>query len=82
MAFIEIAYWKIILGLTLGTVCSFGIVSFGFGDFLTLLVTALLFFGAYGFVLLITHEKLTIEIFSQILGKISKRGRKDEKSAV
>ena len=69
-AFREIAYWKIVLGLVLGTACSYWCVSFDFGNFITLLVTACLFFGVYGIVLLFTREKLTIEMLSQILDKI------------
>ncbi|MCD7790142.1 MAG: flippase [Bacteroides thetaiotaomicron] len=75
-AFRRISYWKILLGLILGTACSYWFVSFGFGSFLTLLVTACLFFGAYGVVLLITREKFTLEIFNQVLEKLKTMVRK------
>ncbi|MCD7824770.1 MAG: flippase [Clostridiaceae bacterium] len=75
-AFQKIAYWKIFLGLVLGVVCSYWFVYFGLDNFLTLLVTACLFFGAYGIVLLITRETLTLEIFNQMLEKLKKIIRK------
>ncbi len=66
-AFQKIAYWKILIGLLLGSICSYWFVSFGLGNFLTLVVTACLFFGAYGIALLVTKEKLTTEIFRQVI---------------
>ena len=72
-AFRKISYWKILLGLLCGTICSYWFVQFGFGNFLTLLVTACLFFAAYGIVLLLTKEKLTTEINGQIFKKFKKR---------
>lgn len=72
-AFHKIAYWKIALGLALGIVCSYWFVQFGYGNFLTLVVTACLFFGAYGLVLLLSKEKLTCEIFGQVIGRFKKK---------
>ncbi|MCD8068702.1 MAG: flippase [Lachnospiraceae bacterium] len=69
-AFRTVAYWKILLGLLLGTACSYWFVRVGFGDFLTLAVTACLFFGAYGIALLAKKEKLIVEIFHQLLQKM------------
>ncbi|MCD8005050.1 MAG: flippase [Oscillospiraceae bacterium] len=68
-AFRAVAYWKILVGLLLGTACSYWFVRFGRGNFLTLAVTACLFFGVYGIVLLATKEKLTAEIFRQMIEK-------------
>ncbi|MCD8378874.1 MAG: hypothetical protein LUC95_00790 [Lachnospiraceae bacterium] len=75
-AFRWIAYWKILLGLAAGAACSYWFVRFGFGNFLTLLVTACLFFGAYGLVLFITREKLTLEILRQVVEKVLGRVRR------
>lgn len=69
-AFHGISYWKIIIGLLIGTACSYWFVQFDFGSFLTLFVTASLFFGTYGIFLLLTKEKLTVEIFNQVFGKV------------
>ncbi len=71
--FRTISYWKIILGLVLGTACSYWFVSFGYGNFITLLVTACLFFGIYGGVLLITKETFVMEVFHQFIDRVSKR---------
>ncbi|MCD8020656.1 MAG: flippase [Clostridiales bacterium] len=75
-AFRSVSYWKIIAGVLLGTACSYWIVRFGLGNFVTLLITACLFFGIYGCFLLIVREKLVVEIFDQMLDKIRKRVRK------
>jgi len=74
--FSKISYWKILIGLALGTICSYWFVHFGLGSFLTLLVTACVFFAVYGLALLVTREKLTIEIFNQLMGKVIKKLRK------
>lgn len=74
-AFRAISYWKILLGLLLGTGCSYWFVRFGFGSFLTLFVTACLFFGIYGLVLLLTREKMATEIWGQMLDKLRKMRR-------
>ncbi len=74
--FLSISYWKIILGLVLGTAGSYWFVRFGYGNFITLLVTACLFFGIYGLVLLITREQLVMEEFNQIINNIAKRIKK------
>jgi len=75
--FLSISYWKIFLGLALGTICSYWFVSFGYGNFITLLVTACLFFGVYGLVLLITRETLVIETVNQFIDKVVKWIKKD-----
>ncbi len=75
-SFRKIVYWKILLGILLGTVGSYWFVKFGWGNFLTLLVTAVLFFGIYGGFLLLTKETLTVEIFSQMMGKLKEMRRK------
>ncbi len=71
-AFCRISYWKILLGLLLGTAASYWVVSFGFGNFVTLLITACLFFGVYGIVLLITKESLMIEEWDQMIDRVKK----------
>ncbi len=74
--FLSISYWKIILGLILGTAGSYWFVQFGYGNFITLLVTACLFFGIYGLVLLITREQLVIEEVNQGIQWLAKRVKK------
>lgn len=72
-AFSSVSYWKILLGLLLGIACSSWSARFGFGNFLTLALSACLFFGTYGIVLLVTKEKRVVEILWQIFGKVKDR---------
>ncbi len=71
--FRSIRYWKIIVGLILGTVCSYWIVIFDFRNIEVILITACLFFGVYGLFLLLTKETLTIEIFGQFIQRIRRK---------
>ncbi|MCC8358024.1 MAG: flippase [Oscillospiraceae bacterium] len=71
--FRKISYWKIALGLLLGTAASYWVAGLGLGNFLTLAISACLFFGVYGLLLLITKERMTIEIFNQLLAKLKKK---------
>lgn len=71
-AFRAIAYWKIVLGIILGSMASYWLVSFEFGNFITLLISAVLFFGVYGIVLLVAREKFTVEIANQFLERFRK----------
>jgi len=72
-AFKKIHYHRILLGLLLGTMLSIWIVQFKLSNFITLLISATLFFGAYGGFLLATKEPLVIEIFYQIANGVSKK---------
>lgn len=69
-AFRCIEYWKIVTGLLIGIVMSYGIQYTGLSNFLSLLISAVLFFGSYGLLLLLTKERLSIELFAQLIGKI------------
>ena len=72
-AFRSIAYWKIILGLVAGSAASLWVMGLGLNSFLALALSACLFFGAYGLVLLLTKEHLVGEIFGQMIGKFKKK---------
>lgn len=72
-AFRAVGYWKLALALAAGTAASFWVMGLNMGSFLALCVSAVLFFGAYGTVLLITREKLVCELLGQIFGKIQKK---------
>ncbi len=72
-AFKAIAYWKITMALVLGALASLWIIKIGFGNFLTLLITTVLFFGVYGLVLLVTKEQLVMELMNQFIQKIKRR---------
>lgn len=71
-SFKAISYWKIIIGIMLGTVFSMWVLTFNLGSFVTLLITAVLFFGVYGLFLLLTKEPLAVEIFNQVISYVKK----------
>ena len=66
------AFWKIGIGTALGAAGSCWVALLGLGNFLTLAISAGLFFGVYGIVLLITKEAMTMELFEQVVDKIKK----------
>ena len=72
-AFKQIEYWKIAFGILIGTTLSFGTLRFGWGNFLSLLISAILFYGSYALFLLITKERMMLELFTQIILKKRKQ---------
>ena len=64
----RIGLWKVILS-TLAAVCATLVLKgfLSFGAFLTLAVTAIVFFAVYGLFLLITKEKFTIDTLQSLL---------------
>ena len=72
-AFSDIKYLKIIIAIICASFASFWVVLLNLHVFITLVISAVLFFGVYGIVLIITKEKLVIEILSQILNKLKHR---------
>ncbi len=76
-AFREIRYWKIIVGMILGTACSMWVLIFDLRNIVTLVITACLFFIVYGVFLLLTKETLTVEIFGQVKDRFS-RNKKEQ----
>lgn len=49
---------------------SLSVLRLGFGVFLTLFLTAIIFFTFYFLVLILTKEKLTLEISTQIVDSV------------
>lgn len=72
-SFRSIQYWKILLGLLVGTAASSWVSKLGLGSFLTLVISACLFFAGYLVVLLVTKEPLVKEVMGQVLGKIHRK---------
>ncbi len=75
-AFKRIHYFKIGIALALGSAASVWVKMLNLGDFFTLLISAILFFGIYVLVLFIAKEPLACEIFRQAFGRIEKIRRK------
>ena len=69
-AFSDIKYIKIIIAIVLASFASCWVNLLNLHVFITLVISAILFFGVYGVVLIITKEKLVIEILTQIFNKL------------
>ena len=63
-------FGKIIVGCALGAAASLPVLLLKAGSFLTLLLTAMLFFGLYGAVLLITKEPMVGEVLQGVRNKL------------
>ena len=68
--FRQIHYIKILIALSVGSIVSLWVKILNLECFFSLVLSSLLFFGAYGFVLLILKEELFLEIFNTIKNKI------------
>ncbi len=73
-----IAYWKILLGLLLSSIASVWVIHLGYGNFLTLMISACIFFAIYGVTLIITKETFTIEILQQTWDQIRRKLGRNE----
>lgn len=71
--FKRIHYGRIILAIILGLVLSLWIKTVQLGNFLTLVISAIIFFGVYGLFLLLKKEEMILEIWNMIFGKIFKK---------
>ena len=69
----SISYLKILLGLFIGTFASAWVRTMPWNSFLSLAVSALLFFGAYGSTLLLSKERLTMETFNSMKQKFIRK---------
>lgn len=65
-----IHYFNICVGILLGTAASIWVKMFTFGNLVTLMIAAVLFFGVYGLFLLLRKESLVIDIMNQIANKV------------
>ncbi len=75
-AYSKIQYPQMVVALAIGCAASVWVKMLGWNSFFMLLLSAILFFGSYGLVLILTHEPLVLEIVNQIFGKVKKFIRK------
>lgn len=68
--FKSIKYYKILAAMAAGCAACIWVLFMGFGNFISLLISAVLFFGVYYGVLLLTKEELTLMITRQIVSKL------------
>ena len=69
----KIQYWKLGLGLLAATGASFWVAALPLGSFFSLALSAVLFFLAYGLVLLVLKERLVCEVLGQMLHKFKRK---------
>lgn len=69
-AYKNVCYGKIILATAIGVVSSGWVKALEMGNFVTLLMSAVLFFGGYAIVLTVLKEPLVWEIENQVFTKI------------
>lgn len=75
--FKSVHYGKLFLALGLATMVSLWVKALSLGNFITLLISAILFFSVYGLFLLFTKEELIVEVFHQVVGTIEKKVKRD-----
>lgn len=68
----QIHHLRIIIACLLGTLTSLWVKNLGLGSFLTLVISAVIFFGVYGIFLLMMKEEMIVEIWNMIFGKVKK----------
>lgn len=69
----QIHYGRIVLALVLGTAASLWVKTLDFGIFMTLIISAILFFCVYGIYLLIRKEDMIVEIWNMVIRRLVKR---------
>lgn len=73
--FKSIHYAKLFPALGLATVFSLWVKGLNAGNFITLLISAVLYFGVYGLFLLLAKEELVVEGFNQVIGKLLRKAK-------
>ena len=71
-AYRRVKYWAILLALAVGSFASLWVKNLMLGSFVTLVLSAMLFYGVYGIILLLTREPLVWEIGTQLFEKIKR----------
>ena len=72
-SFRRIGYWKLLLALAVATAASTWVLQMSLSVFVTLVISAVLYFGCYGVMLLVLRESMTAELLKQISGKLLKK---------
>ncbi len=68
--FLDMRYGALILATALGSVCAVPVKMLHLGSFFTLCVSAILFFGVYGLVMILMKEELVLEVLNQVLAMV------------
>ena len=73
--FKQVHYFRILIALILGSAASLWVKNLGLGNFLTLMISAVLFFGVYGVYLLLRREEMIVEIWNMVVGKVFRKAK-------
>lgn len=73
--FMSIHHLRIVVAIVLALLASLWVKQLGLGNFLTLLISAIIFFGVYGAYMLIRKEELVVDIFNQGINKVKRKHR-------
>ena len=73
----QIQYYKIVIALALGSAASLWVPQLGFGNFVTLVISAVLFMGVYAAAMFVMKEPLSREMLQVIIGKVWKNKKVD-----
>lgn len=68
--FLDMRYGALILATALGSVCAVPVKMLHLGSFFTLCISAILFFGVYGLVMILMKEELVLEVLNQVLAMV------------
>ncbi len=68
--FVGISYLKVVVAMLIALAAVCWIVTVDWSVFITLLVSAIIYFGVYGVLLLVMKDKLVTELFGQLIKKI------------
>ena len=68
--FKNIHYFRILIAIILGSVASLWVKNMKLGNFVTLVISGILFFGVYGLFLLFKKEEMVVEIWNMVIEKM------------
>ena len=71
--FRQIQYFRILIALVLGSAASLWVKTLELGNFLTLIISSVLFFGVYGIFLLLRRDEMIVEIWNTVINKVFKK---------
>ena len=75
-AYREISYWKIAIAVLAASFCSLFIKRFQLSNFHVLIISAIIFFASYAFVLLVTREKMFMDTITEVIGGVLNKMKK------
>ena len=69
---------QVFIGCLISSICCVWVKYLNFGSFLTLMISAIIFFAIYFAILTLMKERLVLEVEKQVIDKVLRRGAKHE----